>query len=692
VAIVSMRYGDGFAGGAEWSLRRMATALCLAGHGVEVFTTCTRSENDWKNDLPAGTSHDGTTLVHRFRLGPHDRGRHLDAVRAIHEASGKVPPEIAQAYLDHSLHSPDLIEALRHRQNDFAAIIVGPYLFGLTWDVAREFPGKTLLVPCFHDEPIARLAAWPEAYESVAGILYHSREEQELAQTDLGLNHPHSLVIGTWLSEERGSAGARSALRAPALPRRYVVYCGRYSAHKELPKLLDYARCYYEQHPDRFTFVFMGQGEVAIPAEPWARDLGYVSVEEKSRVLADAAALIQLSYFESLSLVALEAWSAGTPIIAAKKCAVLAGHIASSGGGQTVTDYTDFAAAVDDLWNQPAAWKLRGLAGQDYVRATYGSLETFQNRLWEALAGMDIPLAERMRQQGLKRAALFRAAAWREQFSNLVEKTLDAPPLPQRHEVEIVPYQQENRSSPGGSLLIGVRLTNRGTHALLGEGPGLTKLCCQVRDGQTQEPVGPIMETPLPGILPPGQATPAAMALQAPEKPGSYQVVIWTERPGKHCRLQIADCKLKDASFLQSAICNLQSAISLVVDGSERNLGLCAPLLEAVQAVLAQAHRLQRLPDDYIDVSEGFLARCKRWLKRKLLNNFKRAYVDVLSRQQTQVNQQLVHAVQELAQCCASLDHAVRVLNEKLARLEKGETGTVVIGETALESGKPAKE
>ena len=132
------------------------------------------------------------------------------------------------------------------------------------------------------------------------------------------------------------------------------------------------------------------------------------------------------------------------------------------------------------------------------------------------------------------------------------------------------------------------------------------------------------------------------------------------------CRLQIADL---NGLFCQSAICNLQSAISLVVGDSpaDRSNSFCAPLLESVQSLLAEAHRRQRLPDDYVDVTEGFLSRCKRWLKQKLLNNFKRAYVDVLSRQQSQVNQQLISAVQELAECCSTLDHAVRVLQERLA-------------------------
>jgi hypothetical protein len=98
--------------------------------------------------------------------------------------------------------------------------------------------------------------------------------------------------------------------------------------------------------------------------------------------------------------------------------------------------------------------------------------------------------------------------------------------------------------------------------------------------------------------------------------------------------------------------------------------GCCGPALETAQAALVEAGRLQRLPDDYTDVTEGVFAGLKRRLKRKLLGNFKHAYVDVLSRQQSAFNRELLAAVRELAECCATLDHAVQVLLERLAERE----------------------
>ncbi len=76
-------------------------------------------------------------------------------------------------------------------------------------------------------------------------------------------------------------------------------------------------------------------------------------------------------------------------------------------------------------------------------------------------------------------------------------------------------------------------------------------------------------------------------------------------------------------------------------------------------------------------------------IKRKLLGNFKQAYVDVLSRQQSACNARLLEAVQELTECCATLDHAVRVLLQRVAQLEGQGTEATASGGVYPRRDKP---
>jgi hypothetical protein len=105
--------------------------------------------------------------------------------------------------------------------------------------------------------------------------------------------------------------------------------------------------------------------------------------------------------------------------------------------------------------------------------------------------------------------------------------------------------------------------------------------------------------------------------------------------------------------------------MELRVQDRPADAGGFAPLLEEIRKCLVEASQLQRLPDNYIDITEGRLAKWKRWIKRKLLGNFKHAYVDVLSRQQSRFNQQVLTALTELADYCATLEHAAKARNQE---------------------------
>lgn len=629
VAVVMGRFGTDFVGGAETSLRTIAEILHEAGRGVEIFTTTAIDEAGRESRYAEGTSTHAGMPVHRFR------------------------PERGEG----PLRVPALIAALQARADEFDAIVVGPYLLGLTLDIARAFPERTVLVPCFHDEPKARQAERIEVFNNVAGIWYHTPEEQQLAEADLGINHPGAACIGTHIDAANAGDAERGRKRVGGA-RPYVVYCGRYIEEKGVVALLEAARAYAERNADRFTFVFMGAGNVPIPREPWAVDLGFVSDEVKRDVLAGAAALIQLSPNESLSLTTLEAWAQGTPVIASRQCAVLAAQLARAEGGRAVADAGELAEALDDLWQNPDHWRQLGLNGQAYTQAVYGSRERLGDALKLALADLQRPLPIRMRERGFLRAGRFDRDEWRLGFSEVVEQVLDLPARMKQMQLDVEPRGSTRSASPGQeSVLVPVRLTNRGTQPLLAEGPARVVLRSEVIDDDGR--VLGSLETPLPGLLAPNGVQALAVPVPVPARRGEYRAVFHALFP-------------EDRYPSQSAFAAPAAALELRVGLDEASGGPAAPLLATVQRLLADAQSLQRLPDDYVDVSEGFLAGLKRWLKKKLLGNFKTAYVDALSRQQSQFNRQLMTALAELAECCAILDHAGKMKQEKAGPPDAG--------------------
>jgi glycosyltransferase involved in cell wall biosynthesis len=625
VAVVASRFGADLASGAEASLRHMALGLRQGGCEVEVWTTCTSAESGGSNDLSAGTSLDEGLIVHRFPV----------------DASAEGP----------AIRSQALLAALERRVEEFDVVLTGPYLAPLTFSIAERWPTRAVVAPCFHDEPAARLDRWPVLYDCVAGLLFHSPEEQTFAESVLGVNHPASAVIGAVVDPPAGNAG-RGQAAAGGVP--YVLYSGRLVEGKNVPLLLEYARRFAAEHPDRLHFVFTGQGNVPIPREPWAVDLGLVAPEVQRDLLAGALALVQLSRNESLSLAALEAWAQGTAVMAHRQCAVLAGHAARSGGALLVDGYHEFAAALCDLLDKPALRDHLGAEGRQYVAANYGSAEEYRTRLLHALEQTRQPLAAQMRRRGLERAARFDRATWRAEFGALIENVLHAGPRELRPDLHVQPRTERAAVRVGTeSLLIAVRVVNRGTEVAVAEGPARTVLCGVVMDSADRVVRQLVAPTSLPVLVMPGRAVSASVLVALPPEAGRYEVRLWARRLDR------------------KEPCGPVASVALIVgDGDASTTDGCAGLLDEVQTALAGASQLQRLPDDYTDVTQGALAGLKRRVKQKFLGNFKKAYVDVLSRQQTACNEQLLEAVQLLTECCATLDHALRELQQRVARLE----------------------
>ncbi|MFO0964766.1 MAG: glycosyltransferase [Gemmataceae bacterium] len=633
VALVCFRFGAGIVGGAERSLRTIGAALRRRGVAVEVFTTCNRAESAWRNELAAGTFTEDDLVVHRFPIDPHDRERHLHSLERLRGSERPCAADVAEDYLRDSVHSTALLQALERRIGAFDALIAGPYLFGLTADVARRFPDKTLLLPCFHDEPLAWLPPWPRVYGAVAGVLYHSDEEQEFAQTALGLNHPNAGVIGTWLPaaprrDKPQAAAEHDRAPDPRRPRPAIVYCGRYTPEKNVALLLEQAARYRAEHPDRFDFIFMGAGSVRLPG--WVTDLGQVDERRKAEILRAATALAQLSERESLSLVILEAWREGTPVIVNRNCAVLRGQVERSGGGFAVDGYAEFAAALDRLWNEPGEADRLGRRGQAYVEERYLDQDAFAGRILDRIEQMSLPLREQLRRRGLERAERSRRATWRTAFGAWIEGLLDEPRRALAPQARLEAEQPLVTAPSRRLTLLPVRIDNHGPVPLVPRGPARTLLCCRVVDAGCAR----VLEettTELSDIVLPGRTATAAILVRAPREAGEYRVSLRLSIPG--AADQAEDC------------------IPLKVETAAEETTELGYLTLARQA-LAAAHEAQRLPDDYVDVTEGWFARLKRWLKRKLLGNFKRAYVDVLSRQQSAVNRRLVDAVRQLTSAC----------------------------------------
>lgn len=369
VAIVVQRYGAEINGGAELHARYIAEHL--ARHvSVEVLTTCARDYITWANDYPPGETVAGAIRVRRFPVSqprdPHTFGGWSARVFATRHS---VNDELA--WLDaEGPTSPALVRYVADHQAEFDFVLFFSFRYYHAYHGARAVPGKAILVPTAERDEALGLGIFPPLLRAVRGLMYNSPEERTLLQAVAGTDAVPGVVVGVGSEVPAATSAARFRQRT-GIQERTAIYIGRIDENKGCVELFDYWKRYAEITPGGLTLVLIGTPVLPIPQHPRIRHLGFVSDEEKYDALAAAEFLIMPSYFESLSMVALEAWALGKPVLANGKCDVLRGQAVRSNGGLYYENYGEFSEAVRVLDGTPHVAATLGQNGSRYFRAHY---------------------------------------------------------------------------------------------------------------------------------------------------------------------------------------------------------------------------------------------------------------------------------------------------------------------------------
>ena len=115
----------------------------------------------------------------------------------------------------------------------------------------------------------------------------------------------------------------------------------------------------------------MGVKLMRIPEEPFIRFAGLLPEAERLEALEAATVVVVPSPFESLSLLALEAFAVGTPVLANARSDVLTDHCQRSNAGLYYADRDEFVECLTLLISNPDLRAALGRNGQTYVRTNY---------------------------------------------------------------------------------------------------------------------------------------------------------------------------------------------------------------------------------------------------------------------------------------------------------------------------------
>jgi glycosyltransferase involved in cell wall biosynthesis len=112
--------------------------------------------------------------------------------------------------------------------------------------------------------------------------------------------------------------------------------------------------------------------------------VGRQSEAVKWGAMRACALLVNPSAHESFSLVVLESWLAGAPVVVNARCEATVEHCRRSGGGFWFEGYGDFEVLMDRLLGDSGLRERLAALGQRYAREEFG-WDTIMQR-YEALA------------------------------------------------------------------------------------------------------------------------------------------------------------------------------------------------------------------------------------------------------------------------------------------------------------------
>jgi glycosyltransferase involved in cell wall biosynthesis len=367
LAVAVQRYGADINGGAELHARYLAERL--APHAsVEVVTTCARDYVTWRNEHPAGADTVNGIAVRRFAVDrerdPHDFGRRSAQVFGHHHS---IAEELAWLKSEGPV-SRGMIHYLARSAFDF--VILFSYRYYHAYHAARQMAARAILVPTAERDPAIGLAMFGPVFRSVRAIMYNSHEERAMIEAAAGNAEVPGVVVGVGSDVPERADGQRFR-RTFGIDRPFAIYVGRIDENKGCRELFDYYRRYAATFPRGLDLVLVGSAVMPVPQHPRIHHLGFLPDTDKFDAMAAADLLIMPSYFESLSMVALEAWGMGKPVLANGRCDVLKGQCVRSGAGLYYGSYEEFAETLYALESNGPLHARLGRNGREYFRTHY---------------------------------------------------------------------------------------------------------------------------------------------------------------------------------------------------------------------------------------------------------------------------------------------------------------------------------
>jgi glycosyltransferase involved in cell wall biosynthesis len=369
LAVVVQRYGQAINGGAELHARYVAEHL--AAHAdVEVLTTYASDYVTWRNEpLPEHERINGVP-VRRFRV---DYERDLLAFsrrsRDVFEHRHSLSDELKWLESEGPT-STALVRHIAEHAASYDFCLFFSYRYYHAYHGVRAAADRAVLVPTAERDPAIGLALFQPLFRGVRAVMYNSPEERAMIHAVSGNTDVPAVVVGIG-SEVPENATPERFRQKYGIHDRFAIYVGRIDENKGCKELFEFFQGYLRDVHGTLSLVLVGQSLLPIPQDPRILHLGFLEDSDKFDAMAAAEMLLVPSYFESLSMVTLESWGLGRPVVANGRCDVLKGQCLRSNAGLCYEDYQEFLGTIRAIEASRKFGRALGANGRRFFRENY---------------------------------------------------------------------------------------------------------------------------------------------------------------------------------------------------------------------------------------------------------------------------------------------------------------------------------
>lgn len=369
VAFVVQRYGLEISGGAELHCR-WVTEHMQKYWDVQVLTTRAYDYITWKDHYRKGDDFVNDVPVKRFSVtkprNPERFGRLQNYI-----LSNEHPLEDELKWLDEEGPlSPTLIRYIEDCKDDFDYFIFFSYRYYHSYWGISTVPGKSILVPTAENDPIVHLRIFKDLFRKPRAFIYNSVEERKMINSVSMNDDVLGEVVGVG-TEVPSEVFVDDFRKKYDIEGDYLIYIGRIDENKGCVELFDFFLRFKRETGSDIKLVLVGSTLLKIPSHPDIRYLGFLSEEDKFSALAGSLALIMPSFYESLSMVTLEAWAKRKPVLANARCEVLKGQCLRSNAGIFYGNLDEFVEALKLLLSSSHLREALGENGERYFNQNY---------------------------------------------------------------------------------------------------------------------------------------------------------------------------------------------------------------------------------------------------------------------------------------------------------------------------------